>query len=83
MRDLSKILAGVPLASDPLGMTDTFFCILEEKVDRFACLYSWSDDGILAWNDAMDSDFQPSATFESGGGVVHAGDYIRREVPRC
>ncbi len=65
---------------DPLGMTDTDFHVPEEKVSRFAQVYSYDDDGkLLAGEGFEGANFLQDPTFESGGGglVSTAMDYMR------
>ncbi|WP_088102969.1 serine hydrolase domain-containing protein [Halalkalibacter urbisdiaboli] len=114
-RDLSKLLASIPLAFDPgtqwrygfshdvlgalievvsgktlgefldeeilkpLGMRDTFFTLPENKKHRLASIYNREEDGSLIKNETLDEEFQPNATFESGGaGLLSTlGDYGR------
>lgn len=64
---------------EPLGMNDTFFRIPDHKKDRLCSLYNRSDDGTLIKNTSMDANYQPDATFESGGGGLLStlADYSR------
>ncbi len=65
----------------PLGMTDTFFRIPDEKRSRLCTLYRRADDGGLAKNSdaSLDVNYQPGALFESGGaGLLSTlSDYSR------
>jgi CubicO group peptidase (beta-lactamase class C family) len=65
---------------DPLGMVDTSFTVPEEKLDRFAELYSPDrNGGLVPANPAMSSGFYGPTTYFSGtGGLVStAADYLR------
>ncbi|MEX2470199.1 MAG: serine hydrolase domain-containing protein [Pseudohongiellaceae bacterium] len=65
---------------DPLGMIDTHFYVPEEKVDRFAQVYSYDDNGeLIARERFADANFLVEPNFESGGGglVSTAMDYAR------
>ena len=64
----------------PLGMPDTGFYVPEEKMDRFAQMYSPTEDGGLeVANPMMSRNFVRKPTFFSGGGglVSTADDYMR------
>jgi CubicO group peptidase (beta-lactamase class C family) len=77
----------------PLGMKDTAFTVPAEKADRFAQLYSPKGTGegtdvflsqptsreLVVARDFANRNFQPGATFQSGGGglVSTAMDYLR------
>ncbi len=72
---LIEVLSGKSLGEffrdeifEPLGMTDTFFRIPEEKKHRLATLYNRTEEAELIKNETMDGQFQPSSIFESGGG---------------
>lgn len=65
---------------DPLGMTDTDFHVPEEKLDRFAQMYVYGENGELVPSEMFEgADFTVDMAFESGGGglVSTANDYIR------
>ena len=65
---------------DPLGMTDTDFHVPQEKVSRFAQVYSYDDSGELQAAEIFDgANFLEDPVFESGGGglVSTAMDYMR------
>lgn len=64
---------------EPLGMKDTSFRIADDKKHRLCSLYDREDNGTVTKNTGMDSDYQPGAVFESGGGGLLStlGDYGR------
>ncbi len=64
----------------PLGMEDTGFYVPEEKLERFAALYSFSEQGVLQIIETPDtSAFSKRPSFLSGGGglVSTVPDYMR------
>jgi CubicO group peptidase (beta-lactamase class C family) len=65
---------------EPLGMTDTFFSVPANKMERFASCYMPKKGGGLAiQDDAGKSTYAASPKLESGGGglVSTAHDYMR------
>lgn len=52
---------------DPLGMNDTFFRIPDDKRARLATMYIRDEAGIRTPSGIFDANYQPEATFESGG----------------
>ncbi len=64
---------------DPLGMKDTAFRIGEGKRSRLCGMYSLEADGSRRKITDMDSDYQPGASFEGGGGGLLStlSDYTR------
>ncbi len=65
---------------EPLGMIDTDFHVPEEKLDRFAQMYVYGEEGELIPSEMFDgADFTVDMAFESGGGglVSTANDYMR------
>ena len=64
----------------PLGMTDTAFHVPEAKMDRFAQMYSPTEEGPLQVADAdLSRNYVAKPAFFSGGGglVSTAHDYLR------
>lgn len=63
----------------PLGMTDTFFRLPEEKKDRLCTLYNRAEDGTMTRNTAFDANYRPDSVLELGGqGLLSTlGDYTR------
>jgi len=53
---------------DPLQMEDTFFRIPEAKKVRLCSFYNRDQEGNITKNTQMDSNIQPDAKWESGGG---------------
>jgi CubicO group peptidase (beta-lactamase class C family) len=84
---LIEVLSGQPLDEffeerifKPLGMVDTGFYVPEEKLDRFAQMYSPTEEGGLEPARAMLSRnfVQKPGLFSGGGGLVStAHDYMR------
>ena len=84
---LVEVLSGQSLAEfmqekifDPLGMTDTAFCIEPSKLDRFCTLYGKttdSDFGVL--DTPASSEYLSPVNLHSGGSglVSTASDYLR------
>jgi CubicO group peptidase (beta-lactamase class C family) len=65
---------------DPLKMPDTRFYVPEEKLDRFAALYSRDKQDVLVkmGDEAVDRFKSPVTLFSGGGGLVGTiGDYAR------
>lgn len=66
---------------EPLGMKDTFFALPEDRIDRFADCFVWTeDDPLLLFDRAKDSSFvgERVTTFSGGGGLVSTlDDYFR------
>lgn len=65
---------------EPLGMTDTDFHVPEEKVNRFAQVYGYGEDGELVPGEGFpDANFLVDPVFEGGGGglVSSTMDYMR------
>lgn len=66
---------------EPLGMNDTGFYVPEEKLSRFAALYSWQENGLERdYNNYLGlTDYKAPPAFESGGaGLVSTiDDYSR------
>ncbi|MEM8751933.1 MAG: serine hydrolase domain-containing protein [Pseudomonadota bacterium] len=74
----------------PLGMTDTFFSVPDDKVDRFANLYTSLEgdpmglgqkavDGVMRETDVAESSpYRGVTTLSGGGGLLStADDYLR------
>lgn len=74
----------------PLGMTDTGFAVPDDKLDRFACLYTSLEGDPLALGTKSDriicrevdrpetSAYRKPVTFSGGGGLCGTiGDYFR------
>jgi CubicO group peptidase (beta-lactamase class C family) len=84
---LVEVLSGMPLDKflqerifKPLGMSDTFFEVPADKLDRFAANYRFSKSETMKLTDGpADSKFGKEVTFFSGGGglVSTAEDYWR------
>lgn len=85
---LIEVLSGQPLdvfleerIFGPLGMKDTAFTVPEEKLDRFAQLYSPAEEGqgLIIGNSDLNRNYVEGSTYFSGGGglVSTAGDYLR------
>jgi len=86
---LVEVLSGQPFDEflnerifGPLGMTDTSFWVPPEKVDRFAQVYVYDEDGALKLPDdepLRNRDFLSPVNFLSGGGglVSTTMDYAR------
>ncbi len=82
-----EVVAGKPFEAvlrerifEPLGMSDTFFGVPANKIDRFCSLYTKTDEAPLKLIEtAADSRFLAPATMSSGGGglVSSMGDYLR------
>lgn len=82
-----EVVAGKPFEEvlrerifEPLGMSDTFFGVPDDKLDRFCALYTKTDDNPLKLiENAADSRFRAPATMASGGGglVSSMADYLR------
>ena len=82
-----EVVAGKPLEQvfqerifGPLGISDTFFGVPDEKLDRFCALYSKTDDVPLKlFETAVESRFRAPVAMHSGGGglVSSTADYIR------
>jgi len=65
---------------EPLGMSDTFFSVPEDKLERFSANYLIGKDRKIALlDDPADSVYsRPTAFFSGGAGLVSTGsDYIR------
>lgn len=65
---------------EPLGMIDTDFHVPEEKLDRFAQMYVYGENGEMVPSEMFEgADFTVDMAFESGGGglVSTANDYMR------
>jgi len=65
---------------EPLGMTDTDFYVPEEKVNRFAQVYGYTEQGELVAQEGFPgADYLVDPNFQSGGGglVGTAMDYLR------
>lgn len=65
---------------DPLQMIDTGFYVPQEKMERFAALYSLAEDGGLELSDppATGEYATPPRTFRGGSGLVSTmADYLR------
>ena len=65
---------------DPLGMTDTFFSVPEEKWERFLPNHSWDHRAnVLRQHPPVASESYRNVTFFSGGGglVSTALDYVK------
>jgi len=79
---LVEVLSGVPLDEyfkskifDPLHMDDTGFHVPEEKLERFAEVYSRDGEGALKPGDFMSEAFKkPAIMFSGGGGLVSTMD---------
>lgn len=91
-----EVVSGKPLdafireeITGPLGMEDTFFTLPDDRVDRFASLYTCLDpenmmglgahgEGVINLvEDAEGSVFRGATTFSGGGGLLStAGDYF-------
>ncbi len=83
-----EVVSGKPLDEffkeelfDPLDMDDTFFTIPDEKLDRFAHLYTASEGDAMALgsrgtgtmrkvDDAENSAYRNTQTFSGGGGLL-------------
>ncbi|MGI1679271.1 MAG: beta-lactamase family protein [Cellvibrionaceae bacterium] len=84
---LIEVVSGEPLDQylknhifSPLGMTDTFFEVPADKVNRFGTNHQFGPDGKLNIIDRpSDSPYTKKVTFFSGGGglVSTADDYMR------
>ena len=89
---LVELISGMPLADylqkfifEPLGMIDTAFEVVDDKVERFATMYGYREDDGLAEIERYDeSPFVPSKSgtpvrLHSGGGGLTstASDYWR------
>jgi CubicO group peptidase (beta-lactamase class C family) len=84
---LVQVVSGMPFDEflarrvfEPLGMTDTAFFVPPEKIDRFAAVYTLTEDGRLMATDApRTSEFaRPTKCPRGGSGLVStAGDYLR------
>jgi CubicO group peptidase (beta-lactamase class C family) len=65
---------------EPLGMTDTGFCVPSERVERLPACYSFNreTDSLDLYDDAEKSAWRPEPPFESGGGglVSTVDDYF-------
>jgi CubicO group peptidase (beta-lactamase class C family) len=82
-----EVVAGKPFEAvlaerifEPLGMTDTFFGVPDDKLDRFCALYAKTDeDPLKLIENAAESRFRAPATMHSGGGglVSSMADYLR------
>lgn len=87
---LVELMSGMPFGDylqqtilQPLGMVDTAFEVSEEKLERFATLYGWTEEDSLAVLETpISSPFIPpadrkSVNLQSGGSglVSTAGDY--------
>ncbi|MFC4100324.1 serine hydrolase domain-containing protein [Paenibacillus xanthanilyticus] len=71
---LIEVLSGKTLGQfmqdelfDPLGMNDTSFRVPANKRDRVATMYIRDEAGVRSPSDDFDANYQPDATFESGG----------------
>lgn len=65
---------------DPLNMADTGFYVPQEKIERFAALYSLAENGGLELTDppATGDYSKPPRNLSGGGGLVStATDYLR------
>ncbi len=64
---------------EPLGMTDTGFCVAAEQVDRFAANYERREDGFRLIDKPRESSYLQLPKLHSGGGglVSTASDYLR------
>lgn len=65
---------------EPLGMTDTDFYVPEEKANRFAQVYGYTEQGELVAQEGFPgADYLVDPNFQSGGGglVGTAMDYLR------
>ncbi len=79
---LVEVLSGVPLDEyfkskifDPLHMDDTGFHVPEEKLERFAEVYSRDGEGALKPGGFMSEAFKkPAIMFSGGGGLVSTMD---------
>jgi len=84
---LVEVVAGKPLEDvfrerifEPLGMSDTFFGVPDDKLERFCQLYTRTDENSLKLLDASDnSRFRAPTDMHSGGGglVSSMADYLR------
>lgn len=84
---LVEVLSGESLGEfmqekifDPLGMIDTHFYAPENKRDRFAQMYVYSENGELTANEMFPgTDYTTYPDFEAGGSglVSTASDYMR------
>src|SRR5262249_14509863 len=84
---LVEIISGLPLDRflaerifEPLGMTDTGFCVGAEQAERFAACYAYTagDPLVLADPPATSRYLTPPTLFSGGGGLVStAADYLR------
>jgi CubicO group peptidase (beta-lactamase class C family) len=63
----------------PLGMSDTFFTVPEDKLSRLTANYGLKDGKLTAIDAPNRSEFaKPAAFFSGGGGLVStADDYLR------
>lgn len=65
---------------EPLGMVDTGFYVPEEKINRFAAMYTPAEDGGLKLDPSSDSPqyrYPPRAPSGGGGLVSTASDYFK------
>jgi len=84
---LVEVVAGKPFEDvlrerifEPLGMTDTFFGVPDDKLDRFCPLYTKTEENPLKLLDQVeDSRFRAPSKMHSGGGglVSTTADYLK------
>lgn len=64
----------------PLGMTDTFFSVPDDKLDRFLPNHGWNakDNKLVTLGDESVARFRNATLFSGGGGLVSSTqDYMR------
>ncbi len=85
---LVEVLSGQPFDEflqerlfGPLGMKDTAFWVPEDRVDRFAEVYAYAEDGSLFAREGFEGGTvytEPQTFFGGGGGLVSTTtDYMR------
>ncbi len=64
---------------EPLGMTDTFFVVPDDKLDRFSTTYDRSESGLVVYDQPDTSVHRnPDSPHGGGGGLIStAEDYLR------
>ena len=62
---------------EPLGMNDTYFFVPDEKLDRLATLYTFSDGGLKRSPAQLSSQHGPRIPMPAGGLVSTAADIFR------
>jgi len=64
---------------EPLGMTDTFFTVPDNELDRFSTTYDRSESGLVVYDQPDTSIHRnPDSPHSGGGGLIStAEDYLR------